>query len=179
MQSQVQTVKPLPDIEQAESELHKEVHQCIGRIRSMAATDPSSHEAGIRVLRELRKAVFESINQIQHEALLLDAARWIARFCSSESLTLWEWNPRQTGGSEEPDLRISCDGKILISAEATSSERPIGFVDQRMQETLKKLSGMPGERIYFVRTEIMAQRAMTKIQSSGYNIRVVVPEKSP
>jgi hypothetical protein len=79
-----------------------------------------------------------------------------------DSKVVWEWNPRQTGSGIEPDLRGSVDVTILVSAEASTSENPLGMVDSRMKDTLEKLSRMEGQKFYFVGTAGMAMRAGTK-----------------
>ena len=61
----------------------------------------------------------------------------------------------------------------MISAEITTSEKPVGTIDSRMQKTLAKLAEMQGAKFYFVRTPQMQQRANTKITKVGWNIEVV------
>jgi hypothetical protein len=63
-------------------------------------------------------------------------------------------------------------GEIVLSAEVTTSERPVGIIDTRIRDTLAKLSTMPGRRFYFVRTDTMGQRAMTKVEKGGFPIEV-------
>jgi hypothetical protein len=78
------------------------------------------------------------------------------------SKAVWEWNPRQTGSGNEPDLRGSLDGTTLVSAEACTSENPLGMADSRMRDTLEELSRMEGQKFHFVGTAGMAVRAGTK-----------------
>jgi hypothetical protein len=61
-----------------------------------------------------------------------------------------------------------------LSAEATTSFEPKGFIDTRMAETLKKLSTFPGSKFYFVMSEEMRKRAESKISKADYAIAVVV-----
>ena len=86
---------------------------------------------------------------------------------------MWYWNPRQTGDHTEPDLRGIYSGAILVSAEITTSEKPVGTIDSRMKKILTKLAAMQGEKFYFVRTSEMRQRAATKITKGGWEIEVI------
>ena len=61
---------------------------------------------------------------------------------------------------------------VLLSAEITASERPIGAIDVHMRDTLTKLSTMPGRKLYFVRTDAMQMRAKTKVSGAGHSIEV-------
>jgi hypothetical protein len=129
-------------------------------------------DTNLRVLRQIRSLAYEDTNQILHEALLLKAIEYLQNE-HTQSID-WSWNPRQTGDSVEPDLQGKRSQEILISAEATTSEDPQGLIDQRMRKTLKKLSSMPGELFYFVQSERMRKRALTKISKAAYQIRVVL-----
>ena len=66
------------------------------------------------------------------------------------------------------------NGKIILSAEATTSEKPQGSIDSRMRDTLFKLNKMEGYKYYFIRTKEMEQRAKTKIKKNKLNIDVVI-----
>ena len=128
---------------------------------------------GIETLTQLRQQVYEDLNQIQHEEMVLRAARFLQESRLARETIEWFWNPRQTGAITEPDLRGELDSQIVVSAEVTTSERPVGSIDRRMAHTLHKLNDMPGRRIYFVRTDSMARRARTKVKKSAYEIEVV------
>jgi hypothetical protein len=153
--------------------LHREITRCLGRVRRISSRSPSDLEDGVAKLRELRKAVFEDINQIQHEALALAATRWLQKRHRFTSAAVWEWNPRASGTGREPDLRVKVDGKVVVSAEATASEEAKGILDSRMRDTLAKLARMRGRKYYFVRTEAMARRARSKVQRNCHKVEVV------
>jgi len=165
-------MKRIADLNVAEEQVFQKVNQLISGVRRTVAEEPSSLEAGIRILEQLRKENYENLNQIQHEAMILRAAWSLQRTDLAGEELEWYWNPRQTGGAEEPDLRGAIAGRIEVSAEITTSERPVGTIDQRMETTLKKLSAMPGKRIYFVRTEAMEERARAKIDKTNFQIEV-------
>jgi hypothetical protein len=165
----------LLNMEEAEEKLHRELHECLRMVQDLAAGDPSSLDDGIARLRHLRRSVFEFINQIQHEGLIVKAARLLEREHGFGADAKWKMNPRQTGTLDEADLRISVNGEIKISAEATASEAPIGILDNRMIHTLTKLNQMSGKKYYFVRTDEMVWRAKTKIQKAKFDIQVILP----
>ena len=157
----------------AEKRILSDLRECIGTIRDLAGQEISDIQQGIATLSDLRKSVYEDVNQIQHEEMVLHAAQHLQSSACQGLPVNWSWNPRQTGNITEPDLRGTVDGQIVVSAEITTSERPVGTIDRRMAKTLKKLDDMPGKRYYFVRTDSMAQRARTKVEKSAYEIEVV------
>ena len=106
------------------------------------------------------------------EYLLLRGPDWLLKNGFSSDLA-WEWNPRQTGGYNEPDLRGSRADRVVVSAEACASENPIGSIDTRMKVTLEKLNRMDGQKFYFVCTASMEARARTKITTSHWPVTVV------
>ena len=151
-----------------EQELQK-VKQLLSMTRRTVAEEPSSLKDGIGVLERLRKDIYEDLNQILHEAMILRAALDLQSKDLAKKPVDWYWNPRQTGGLEEPDLRGIVGGSIHISAEITASK---SLIDKRIGTTLEKLSKMPGKKIYFVRTEPMEKRAKTKVSKAGYTIEI-------
>jgi len=56
-----------------EQELQK-VKQLLSMTRRTVAEEPSSLKDGIGVLERLRKDIYENLNQIPHEAMILRAA---------------------------------------------------------------------------------------------------------
>ena len=104
--------------------------------------------------------------------MILRSARFLESGDYSERPPTWYWNPRQTGAADEPDLRGSIGSETVVSAEITTSGRPIGAIDKRMATTLGNLSNMSGRKFYFVRTENMRRRAQTKVDKAGYDIEV-------
>jgi hypothetical protein len=121
--------------------------------------------------------VYENLNQIQHEYLILQGLIWLNSNGHAAANTQWYWNPRQTGDSTEPDLRGTLNGQAVISAEATTSEKPQGVIDTRMKNTMSKLNDMEGEKFYFIRTNPMEMRANTKARNNGWRITVVKLER--
>jgi hypothetical protein len=158
---------------EAHQKVLADVQHFLGTVRQISSLPCATAEAGIGMLDRLRKETYEDLNQIQHEHLIVRAAEWLLanQRCSPE--TLWFWNPRQTGDHSEPDLRGSHYGTVVISAEITTSEKPVGTIDKHMQNTLAKLAAMEGAKYYFVRTESMRQRASTKVVKGSWQIKVV------
>jgi hypothetical protein len=150
-----------------------DVKRLLGGAQRVLAAPIEGVEAGIAVLRQLREEVYEDLNQIQHEFMIVCAAEWLVAQDRCPVQTLWYWNPRQTGPVNEPDLQGEHDGRVIVSAEITTSVEPKGLIDSRMRDTLQKLSSMPGELFYFTASEAMCRRARTKIRAGGWRIESV------
>lgn len=162
----------LQNFAEAERNLLAEIRRCLESVRQVINRDPVTANAGVNLLNSLRMVSYEDINQLQHEEMALSAARLLqeTEFCG-EDLD-WYWNPRQTGDAAEPDLRAVRNGEIMVSAEVTTSQRPIGAIDTRMRDTLAKLNKMPGRRFYFVKTGSMEHRAKSKVKRAGFAVAV-------
>lgn len=161
------------DIAQAKDKVLSDMNRFLKAIREFVAEDVSSLSHGLVKLRKIRSSVYENLNQIQHEYLILQGLLWLSENGFNQPNIRWYWNPRQTGDGEEPDLRAMVDGEIVISAEATTSESPQGVIDSRMRDTLVKLNQMRGSKYYFIRTAAMGNRALTKVAKGKMNVRVV------
>lgn len=167
-------MEPLDDLESVEARLKREYADLRSRFRRLTKPAPDDLDQVELALSGFRHRDYESVNQILHELLLVDAMHWLR-----ENTLLpdgWQafWNPGQTGGKNEPDIEIrDSKGGVVVSAEATASHRPIGTIESRMARTLAKLSAIPGSRFYFVRTKAMGQRDRTKTDRNGYLVNVV------
>jgi hypothetical protein len=161
-------------LEAAEQKVLADSSLLLKTLRENCATEPISAAGAVSVLANIRDLSYENLNQIQHEYLILLAAKYLADQAVVPADASWQWNPRQTGGSSEPDLQGTVSTDILVSAEITTSRRPVGTIDKRMRTTLAKLNGFSGQRFYFVRTSAMATRASTIVKANGYAISVVI-----
>lgn len=150
-----------------------DIRMLLTRIQTIAAVEIDEVAKGIDVLKRLRAETYEDLNQIQHEYMILCAAQWLIDQHRCPSDTIWFWNPRQTGGADEPDLRGERGGTAIVSAEITTSTEPKGMIDSRMRKTLGKLSKMAGQKFYFTASPAMCQRAQTKIGKDGWHIEAV------
>lgn len=169
-------MKELLDIHHEGKAVFHKAHQLIEKLRKLIVEPSSNSMDQIKKLRSIRKNVYEDLNQIQHEHLLISAIGWLVNDERFFKDVKWSWNPRQTGDRTEPDIRGQKNEEIIISAEATTSEAPVGSIDKRMKGVLNKLNEMDGEKFYFVSTKAMKQRAKTKIEKLGYDIAVVLIE---
>jgi hypothetical protein len=156
----------------AEAKVLADIQNVLSTINQLSGQQIENVQVGVAQLRMIRSSVYEDINQIQHEYLILRALGWLLQKGFTSDV-IWEWNPRQTGTANEPDLRGTLGGMVLISAEASASERPVGVIDSRMKKTLYKLNGMAGDKYYFVCSDEMACRARTKIAKQSWPIAVV------
>jgi len=166
-------MQTLGSFDDAHAKVLRDTQHCLSLINRLSATECASVEAGIAILDRLRREAYEDLNQIQHEHLIVSAAEWLERNLNLGPGLTWSWNPRQTGDNTEPDLRGTRSGTVVLSAEVTTSERPVGTIETRMKSTLAKLAEMDGLRYYFVRSSSMAQRATTKVTKAGWQITVV------
>ena len=166
-------MEPLEDIDAARKCVLQEIRSLTSDVADIVAPDVKTLDDGIRMLASLREKAYELTNQLQHEALILEVAADIAKERGDRCIE-WSWNPRQRGKSDEPDLRGHVNGDIVISAEVTTSQKPDGGIDRRMRDTLQKMSGFPGKRVYCVRTPEMRRRVQTKRGKAGYDIEVLM-----
>jgi len=161
------------NIAEAQNKVLSDMNAFISSIRQHASDDISSLSDGLLKLRNIRSSVYENLNQIQHEYLILQSMVWLSNNRYDQHNVHWFWNPRQTGDSSEPDLRGVINGAVVVSAEVTTSEKPQGVIDTRMRNTLEKLDQMEGDKYYFIRTSEMEQRAKTKVTNNGWQISVI------
>lgn len=166
-------MKQLGKFNEAHQKVLADAQRLLADVNRLSSLPCTTAEAGMGILDRLRQDIYEDLNQIQHEHLIIRAAEWLLAEQRCPSETLWFWNPRQTGDNSEPDLRGYHAGAIVVSAEITTSENPVGAIDSKMQKTLAKLAEMQGVKFYFVRTSKMQQRANTKIAKGGGGIEVV------
>jgi hypothetical protein len=162
----------LQDFGEAEEKLLREIRRCLESVRQATNRDPITASDGVNLLNSLRKVSYEDINQLQHEEMALSAARLLQETEFRGERLDWYWNPRQTGDAAEPDLRAMRNGEIMVSAEVTTSQRPIGAIDPRMRDTLTTLNKMPGRRFYFVKTGSMEHRAKSKVKRARLEVEV-------
>jgi len=167
----------ISDIKQAKEKVLTDMNAFLSSVRDLSAENATELSSGLSKLRNIRSSVYENLNQIQHEYLILQGLIWLNENGRAPENVRWYWNPRQTGDASEPDLRGTLNGEVVISAEATTSEKPQGVIDTRMKNTLAKLEEMPGDKYYFIRTGAMKQRAETKVKNNGWNISVVLLER--
>ena len=167
------SLEKLNCVEEANEKVLKDMNTFISSVREFSKNDISSPSSGLKILRNIRATVYENLNQIQHEYLILQGLIWLKDSGYNDESVQWYWNPRQSGDATEPDLRAVKNGNIIVSLEATTSEKPQGVIDSRMRDTLSKLNGMEGEKFYFVRTAEMENRANTKVGKNGWDITVV------
>lgn len=161
------------NLEEASEKVFSDVKKLLEVMRSLTKSAPESVEEGIVRVAEIRECVYEELNQVQHEYLILEAANWLVANGRIQRDAEWSWNPRQTGGSDEPDLRAEVNGVTKISCEITTSRRPIGTIAERMKKTIAKLSEFEGSKFYFVRTEQMLKRAEKYISDNAWPIEAV------
>ena len=166
-------MQKLENPDEASDRLLSEVQHLVALLNRLTSEEIADVSRGIGVLSDIRRSTYEQLNQLQHKALALDAIKWLQR--NGRLDAEWSWNPGATGTADEPDVRASQKDKVLVSAEVTASNKPIGILNARMTHTLTKLGRMPGARYYFVRTEHMRKCAAKKVcDNPEWNIEVIL-----
>lgn len=151
--------------------LEQELHNLFSILRRATETHlPTGIDARINTLRKLRAEVYEDLNQLQHKALIIKAAELFQT--EHPEINCWYWHPKQTSHPDEPDLSGFENEKIMISVEVTSSERPVGTIDQHMARTLNSLSRKKGILYYCVQSQKMLARANSKVNKNQLGIIV-------
>jgi len=165
-------MEKIGDPAKAEAKVLQDMQDIVSKMKALSAQDVKDAQHGYLLLREIRSSIYEDLNQILHEGLLIRGLMWLLQNGFSSNIE-WRWNPRQSGKGDEPDLKGSLHGRVLVCAEATASENPVGTIDTRMDKTLTKLGQMEGQHFYFVITDTMAKRARTKAGRGNRSITVV------
>ncbi|HVY24410.1 MAG TPA: hypothetical protein VG962_13770 [Steroidobacteraceae bacterium] len=168
-------MKRLGILSEAISDIDSKVDHFIQSVRRITKGRSTSLPEKLSVLRRLRSEIYEELNQIQHEYMILMAIGWLIENKVCDPRTIWDMHPRQTSALDEPDLRGTFEGKIVVSAEVTTSENPEGIIDTRIRRALKGLHHLSkaGKKYYFVRTVRMAKRARTKARKNNWRVKVV------
>jgi hypothetical protein len=167
-------MKLLTDVAKERKRVYRDVVALVQEARGHVATNPTTFSTGLGRLFKLRKAVYEHLNQLQHEGLLLDAIAWLIADRIAPSNAIWSWHPRQTSGKGEPDLRAVLNGKVLVCAEATAAAAPKGTIAKRLRAAIEKLpKGCQAGTYYcFVRTVEMERAARDIAQAQKLQVKV-------
>ena len=85
------------DISQAKDKVLSDMNRFIKGIRESAGEDISSLSHGLVTLRSIRSSVYENLNQIQHEYLILQGLLWFSENGFDQPTIRWYWNPGRQG----------------------------------------------------------------------------------
>ena len=155
-------------IEEEKVKLKCDIKKIFTVIQSQTESIPKKLNDQVDSLFILHSEIYEDLNQLQHKSLIIVAAEILEK--KFIEINRWCWHPEQTSDPDEADLTGYQDKKVIINAEVTTSNNPMGGIDTRMRKTLKSLSTKEGKRFYFVQTEKMFNRAKTKITNNNWNI---------
>lgn len=156
------------NIKQEKTILQLEIENWFKVVKKHINKSPSGLTEQVRLLTAIRNDIYEDLNQLQHKALIIESAEILQK--EYPKINKWKWHPKQTSHPDEADLTGYTDAKVIISAEITSSMKPVGTIDTRIRKTLNSLNGKKGKRIYFVQTAEMFNRAKTKITKNNWDI---------
>lgn len=157
-------------LEDAKTDLELKISDLLSNLKEVVNTKDNSFTEKIEMLKSIRLAIYENLNQFQHEYLIIKAA--IELQDEFREVDTWRWNPNQTGGKSEADLQGYHNNKIVLSAEITTSLNPKGVIDTKMKKTLEKLNKLEGVKFYVVQTEAMAKRARSKVKNMNLSVTI-------
>ena len=86
----------LTNLRSTNEQVFQKITTLLSAIRSTIAKEPDNLEDGVTMLERLRQNIYEELNQIQHEAMIIRAARFLKEGDLAGRKVEWWWNPRQT-----------------------------------------------------------------------------------
>lgn len=158
------------DINYEKQLLVDELNDWFNRTKGHLNLVPADLPSQINLLYSIRKDIYEDLNQLQHKALIIRAAEQLQT--EFPQINKWTWFPKQTSHPNYADLTGYVDNRIILNAEATTSSKPQGVIDKRMQKTLFELHQKEGLKFYFIQTETMYNRAVSKVNNNALNVSV-------
>jgi hypothetical protein len=66
----------------------------------------------VNILLDLRDKCYENLNQIPHDLMILQAAKWIEKRCHPDKAIEWHCNPRQTSKKGRPTYMAKSLGRL-------------------------------------------------------------------
>jgi len=156
------------DIVKEKQQLVHELKDWFTRTKDHLNFIPEDLTSQINLLNTIRKDIYEDLNQLQHKALIIRAAEMLQ--IEFPSIDNWTWFPKQTSHPNYADLTGYVNQAIFLNAEATTSNKPQGLIDKRMFKTLIELNQKEGLKFYFVQSDAMLNRAVSKIANNNFSI---------
>lgn len=129
------------EIKKEKEDLQTKIETLVTTAKRHLETTQSELNDQILVLIDLRKSIYENLNQLPHKALLIEAAEYLQE--KYPEINTWTWHPEQTSHPNEADLMGDID---KIYAEATTSLLPVGAIGTKMKNTLVKLDELRREQ---------------------------------
>ena len=145
--------------------LQNSVQNWFSILKSHIDNVPENLTEQVQTLNNIRIDTYEELNQLQHVAAIIIVAEKLQ--LEFPEINKWAWHPRQTSHKDFADLTGFVNDTIILNAEVTTSMKPVGTIDKRMQNTLTSLSNKTGKKFYYVQTDEMLRRAKTKISKNN------------
>lgn len=159
------------NIADEKKKLQGDLREWFDSIRTLLNEIPKDLDEQIELLALIRQKGYEELNQLQHARLIIKVAEFLQKKYK-QNIT-WFWHPKQTSHPDFADLTGYLNEEVLIYAEVTTSQSPVGTIDQRMRTTLETLNKKSGNKYYVVLTEEMRKRASTKINKLNIDVQVI------
>ena len=165
-------------IDEAKETLKIELQDWLSSMKTHFENIPINLNEQLVLLENIRAKNYEQLNQIQHALGIISAAETLQ--IEFPLIDLWTWHPKQTSDVDFADLTGYANEEIILNAEITTSLKPLGTIDIHMKTTLESLNRKAGKKFYFVKNEVMKNRALTKISKNAWSIeaRILVTENS-
>jgi hypothetical protein len=157
------------DIKSEKRNLQIELVEWFNKTKTHIQSTPSRLKNQLKLLTNIRKDIYEDLNQLQHKGLIIATAELLLKIYPK--INKWTWHPKQTSHPDEADLTGFTNNKVILNAEVTTSLRPVGSIDTRMRNTLLSLNKKEGHKYYIVQTNEMFGRAKTKIRKMKLKIK--------
>lgn len=158
------------DIDKEKKDLEEKILKWFNTTKKHIEEIPIDLASQVQLLSNIRRDLYEDLNQLQHAALIIKAAEELQK--NHPDINKWYWHPKQTSHPDYADLTGYVNDMVFLNAEVTTSLNPVGTIDGRMKSTLTSLNDKEGLKFYYVVTDKMYDRAVSKKNNNGFNIKI-------
>lgn len=169
---------PILDIAKEKHALEAHVSKWFRSIKQHTEEIPNGLYSQVERLSDIRKELYEDLNQLQHAAMIIKVAEQLQR--EYVLIDQWHWHPKQTSDPDLADLTGYVNDEVFLNAEITTSFKPEGTIDKRMKSTLMSLhNNKNGLKFYFVLTNEMYARAQKKKVKNNFDVTIRLLTSAP
>jgi hypothetical protein len=163
-------IPPLLDIQIEKDILEQAITTWFSNMKLHIDSIPADVNSQVELLSKIRMGLYEDLNQLQHMALIIKVAEHLQKM--HPTVTKWHWHAKQTSHPDYADLTGYGEDNLILNAEVTTSLKPVGTIDQRIMSTLTSLNKKEGLKFYFVTTDEMLNRALSKKNRQNFDIDI-------
>ncbi len=158
------------NIEREKLLLENQIANWFDTTKKHIETVPIELNAQVQLLANMRQDLYEELNQLQHAAFIIKVAEKLQ--IEFPQINKWCWHAKQTSHPDFADLTGYVGDNIFLNAEVTTSLKPVGTIDKRIKSTLASLDKKQGLKLYFVLTNEMFSRAISKKTNNDFDIEI-------